>query len=115
MSTFGSVLTDQTLSNDIKVNFALAHVGALLNDHRTLNFDVARAFLLQTNALVDAVGPLKAQAWNTALATISVLEEALVSSVLIDVSHDIVEDNDHQVEVVGKSLELLAWDYLGQV
>ena len=41
------------------------------------------------------------------LSTGSVLKEALISTIVIDVSHDIVEDHDDEFEVPGQSLQLL--------
>ena len=101
------MFSSESLSKYFEVHFTLTHVGALLNDHGALDFDVALSFLLEANAFIDAVRPLKTETWNTALSTGSVLEESFVGTVLVHICNNIVKHNNNQIEIIGKAFKLL--------
>ena len=102
------MLTTQSLRHNFKVEFVSAHVRRLFNDYSALDVYVGGATaLLESNSVVDAVGPVEAEGGNDALPTILVLKETFVSTVVVHICDDVVEDNDDHIEVPSKSLELL--------
>ena len=101
------MLASDALSHDLEVYLVPPHVGRLFNDQGSLNIDIGGATaLLESNSLVDAVGPHQAERGHDALPSGLVLEEALVGSVVVYVSHHVVQNDHHQVEVPGKSFQL---------
>ena len=103
-----SVLASETCGDDLEIKFATAHVAGLLNHDATLDVYIrASSFLLQSYSLVDAIGPVDSQTGDDALTSASVFKEPLVSAIVAYICHDVVHDDDHEVEVPGELLEEL--------
>ena len=102
------MLTTQSLRHDFEVKFVSAHVRRLFNDDGAFDVDVGGATaLLESNPVVDAVGPVEAERGNDALSAILVLKETFVGTVVVHVCDDVVEDNDDHIEVPSKPFQLL--------
>jgi len=100
------VLSPETLSQNLKVDFVLPHVGTFLDHHASFGIHID-PLALQPDSLVDAIGPDEAKAGHDALASGFVLKEAFVGAIMADISDHVVEDDYNQPKLISEFLELL--------
>ena len=102
------MLATDALRHNLKILLIAAHISRFLDHDGAFDLRMGcRVPFLQSDSLIDAVGPVEAERWHNTLTARLVLKEALLRTVVINIGYHIVEDDDDQAEIPCESFQLL--------